>query len=106
MLNKQPITVAIVSVLCCAAVQVDGAKPAKGGGGNHMQRSIQLAQENTLTPLLRNSARRSNKIRKIRAGTQIAEQPIARERELPSRREIPRGPPPGTNPRWRILQNT
>ena len=45
MLNKQPITVAIVSVLCCAAVQVDGAKPAKGGGGNHMQRGIQLAQE-------------------------------------------------------------
>ena len=46
MLNKQPLTVAIVSVLCCAAVQVDGAKPAKGdGGGNHIQRGIQLAQE-------------------------------------------------------------
>jgi tetratricopeptide (TPR) repeat protein len=46
MLNKQPITVAIVSVLCCAAVQVDGAKPAKkGDGGNHMQRGIQLAEE-------------------------------------------------------------
>src|ERR1700757_179368 len=45
MLNKQPITVAIVSVLCCAAVQVDGAKPAKGGGGNHMQRGIELAEQ-------------------------------------------------------------
>jgi tetratricopeptide (TPR) repeat protein len=46
MLNKQSFTVAIVSVLCCAAVQVDGAKPAKkDGGGNHMQRGIQLAQE-------------------------------------------------------------
>src|SRR5438270_9008451 len=45
MLNKQPITVAIVSVLCCAAVQVHAAKPAKGGGGNHIQRGIQLAQE-------------------------------------------------------------
>src|SRR4030095_8871952 len=46
MLNKQPFTVAIVSVLCCAAVQVDGAKPAKkDSGGNHIQRGIQLAQE-------------------------------------------------------------
>src|SRR5262249_46575289 len=45
MLNKQPITVAIVAVLCCAAVQDDGAKPAKkGGGGNHIQRGIQLAE--------------------------------------------------------------
>jgi tetratricopeptide (TPR) repeat protein len=45
MLNKQLISVAIVSVLCCAAVQVDAAKQAKGGGGNHMQRGIQLAQQ-------------------------------------------------------------
>src|SRR4029078_6591171 len=46
MLNKQSLTVAIFSVLCCAAVNVDGAKPAKGGGGgNHIQRGIQLAQE-------------------------------------------------------------
>ena len=45
MLKKQPITAAIVSLLCCAAVQVHGAKPAKGGGGNHMQRGIELAQE-------------------------------------------------------------
>src|SRR4029453_10749612 len=45
MLNKQPFIVAMVSVLCCAAVQVDGAKPAKGGGGNHFQRGIQLAEE-------------------------------------------------------------
>ena len=44
MLNKQLLTVAVVSILCCAAVQVDGAKPAKGGGGNHIQRGIQLAQ--------------------------------------------------------------
>ena len=47
MLNKQLLTFVIVSVLCCAALHVDGAKPAKGGGGggNHMQRGIQLAQE-------------------------------------------------------------
>src|SRR5437773_8927483 len=45
MLNKQLHTVAVVSILCCAAVHVDAAKPAKGGGGNHMQRGIQLAQE-------------------------------------------------------------
>jgi tetratricopeptide (TPR) repeat protein len=48
MLNKQLLTVAIVSILCCAAVHVEGAKPPKGGGGgggNHMQRGIQLAQE-------------------------------------------------------------
>src|SRR5262245_66552154 len=46
MLNKQLLTFAIVSVLCCAALHVDGAKPAKGGGGgNHMQKGIQLAQE-------------------------------------------------------------
>ncbi len=46
MLNKQPLIVVIVSVLCCAAVQVDGAKPAKkDSGGNHIQRGIQLAQE-------------------------------------------------------------
>ena len=37
MLNNHSLTVAIVSVLCCAAVQVDGAKPPKkDGGGNHM----------------------------------------------------------------------
>src|SRR5262249_57082200 len=46
MLNKQPIIVAIVSVLCCAVVQVNAAKQAKGGGGgNHMQRGIELAQQ-------------------------------------------------------------
>jgi len=44
MWNKQLITFAIVPVLCCA-VQVEGAKPAKGGGGNHMQRGIELAQQ-------------------------------------------------------------
>src|SRR5215471_12417686 len=47
MSNNQLLTAAIVSVFCCAALQVDAAKPAKGagGGGNHMQRGIQLAQE-------------------------------------------------------------
>src|SRR4029078_3149045 len=46
MLTKQSLPVAIVSVLCCAAVNVDGAKPAKGvGGGNHFQRGIQLSQK-------------------------------------------------------------
>src|SRR4029434_6253400 len=46
MLNKQSLIVATVSILCCAAAQVDGAKPAKkGGGGNYMQRGIQLAEE-------------------------------------------------------------
>ena len=45
MLNKQLFTVAIVSVFGCAAIQVNAAKPAKGGEGNHMQRGIQLAQE-------------------------------------------------------------
>ena len=47
MSNNQLLTVAIVSVLCCAALQVDAAKQATkgGGGGNHIQRGIQLAQE-------------------------------------------------------------
>src|SRR5215813_5488905 len=46
MLNKQSLTVVIVSILTCAAVQVDAAKPAKGGGGgNHMQKGIELAQQ-------------------------------------------------------------
>src|SRR5262249_30538331 len=45
MLNKHPLSVVIVSVFCCAAVQVDGAKPVKGGGGNHMQRGIELAEQ-------------------------------------------------------------
>lgn len=46
MLNKQLLTFAIVSVLC-TGVHVEGAKQPKagGGGGNHMQRGIQLAQE-------------------------------------------------------------
>ena len=45
MLNKQLIIAGIVSLLCCAAVEIDGAKPAKGGGGNHMQKGIELAQQ-------------------------------------------------------------
>src|SRR5215472_3292912 len=44
MWNKQLITFAIASALCCA-VEVNGAKPAKGGGGNHIQRGIELAQQ-------------------------------------------------------------
>ena len=47
MLNKHSIIAGIVSLLCCAVVQVGDAKPkAKGGGGNHMQRGIELAKEN------------------------------------------------------------
>ena len=46
MLNKQLFTVAIALIFCCAAVQVPAAKQAKsGGGGNHVQRGIQLAQQ-------------------------------------------------------------
>src|ERR1043166_233786 len=44
MWNKQLITFSIASVLCCA-VQANGAKPAKSGGGNHVQRGIELAQQ-------------------------------------------------------------
>src|SRR5207247_3013539 len=61
---------------------------------------------NTLTPLLRNSARRSHKIRKILADMQIAVPPIGSERGLPSQREIQKEPPPGIRRRWLILQNT
>ena len=107
MLNKQLFTVAIVSILCCAAVQVDGAKPAKGGGGNHMQRGIQLAQQKHFDAAAEEFGKAIEQtIRKIRADTQIAAPPIAREHELPSQREIQRGPPPGIKLRWRILQNT
>src|SRR5207247_8910459 len=35
----------ILLLLCCAVVQVASAKPAKGGEGNHMQRGIELAQQ-------------------------------------------------------------
>jgi tetratricopeptide (TPR) repeat protein len=47
MLNKHLIIAGMVSLLCCVAVQVGDAKPpkAKGGGGNHMQRGIELAQQ-------------------------------------------------------------
>src|ERR1700746_4159757 len=47
MSNKQLLTVAIASILCYAATQVEGAKPAKGGGagGNKCQRGIELAQQ-------------------------------------------------------------
>jgi len=42
-------TVAVVSILCCAAVRSTQRKH-KGGGRNHIQRGIQLAQKNILTP--------------------------------------------------------
>jgi tetratricopeptide (TPR) repeat protein len=46
MLNKQIITIATVSFLWVAAVHIALAKkPAAGGGGNHMQRGIELAQQ-------------------------------------------------------------
>src|SRR5246127_1349068 len=46
MLNKHPIIAGIVSLLCCALVQVGwGKPPKKGGGGNHIQRGIELAQQ-------------------------------------------------------------
>jgi Flp pilus assembly protein TadD len=45
MLNKQAITIAIASLLCCAPVQIAPAKKPAGGGANHMQRGIELAQQ-------------------------------------------------------------
>ena len=43
-LNKQTINLAIVSLLWFAAVDIGFAKPPAGGGG-HMQRGIDLAQQ-------------------------------------------------------------
>src|SRR6188508_1139801 len=46
MLNKQTFTVATALFLSLAAVPIDAAKkPAASGGGNHMQRGIELAQQ-------------------------------------------------------------
>src|SRR5438874_8816039 len=46
MLNKQIITIITVSFLWIAGAQIAFAKkPAGGGGGNHMQRGIELAQQ-------------------------------------------------------------
>src|SRR6267378_1376121 len=46
MLNKQIITIITVSFFWIAAAQIAFAKkPAGGGGGNHMQRGIELAQQ-------------------------------------------------------------
>src|SRR5213078_4629642 len=46
MLNKQIITIITVSFLWIAGAQIAFAKkPAAGGGGNHMQRGIELAQQ-------------------------------------------------------------
>ncbi|MGE5208229.1 MAG: tetratricopeptide repeat protein, partial [Alphaproteobacteria bacterium] len=45
--NKHLIIAGIMSLLCCAVAQMGDAKPkAKGGGGNHMQRGIELAKQN------------------------------------------------------------
>src|SRR6266550_2732445 len=45
MLNKQIITIATASFLWLAAVHIALAKKPAGGGGNHMQRGIELAQQ-------------------------------------------------------------
>jgi tetratricopeptide (TPR) repeat protein len=48
MSNKHLIIAGIVSLLCCAVVQLGDAKTkpkAKGGGGNHMERGIELAKQ-------------------------------------------------------------
>src|SRR5256714_13975472 len=46
MLNKQIITIITVSFLWIAGAQIAFAKkPAGGGGGNHMQRGIEPAQQ-------------------------------------------------------------
>src|SRR5213593_2795105 len=45
MLNKQTLTIALASVLCCASLQIAFAKKPAGGGENHMQRGIELAQQ-------------------------------------------------------------
>src|SRR5437660_12138379 len=46
MLNKQIITIITVSFLWIAAAQIAFAKkPAGGGGGDHMHRGIELAQQ-------------------------------------------------------------
>jgi Tetratricopeptide repeat. len=83
MLNKQPFTVAIVSVLCCAAVQVDGAKPAKkDGGGNHIQRGIQLAQEKHFDAAADEFGKAIQQNPKDPRGYANRGPPIAREHEL------------------------
>ena len=45
MLNKQIITIATASFLWVAAVHIALAKKPAAGGGNHMQRGIELAQQ-------------------------------------------------------------
>src|SRR5213594_4703271 len=45
MLNKQTLTIALASVLCCASLQIAFTKKPAGGGENHMQRGIELAQQ-------------------------------------------------------------
>src|SRR6184192_525419 len=45
MLNKQIITIATASFLWLAAVHIALAKKPAAGGGNHMQRGIELAQQ-------------------------------------------------------------
>src|SRR2546430_10765469 len=45
MLNKQIITIATASFLSLAAAHIAFTKKPAGGGGNHMQRGIELAQQ-------------------------------------------------------------
>src|SRR2546430_3619385 len=45
MLNKQIITIATASLLSLAAAHIAFTKKPAGGGGNHMQRGIELAQQ-------------------------------------------------------------
>src|SRR6266403_4716079 len=45
MLNKQIITIATASFLWLAVVHIALAKKPAAGGGNHMQRGIDLAQQ-------------------------------------------------------------
>src|SRR5260370_15009920 len=45
MLNKQTLTIATALILSVAAVHIALAKKPAAGGGNHMQRGIELAQQ-------------------------------------------------------------
>ena len=79
MLNKQIITIITVSFLWIAGTQIAFAKkPAEGGGGNHMQRGIELAQQKHFDA----AAEEFTKARMLVA-TQTAARRIARERALP-----------------------
>src|SRR5260370_36357432 len=45
MLNKQTLTIATALILSVAAVHIALAKKPAAGGGNHMHRRIELAQQ-------------------------------------------------------------